>query len=158
MTGPVDAAGSRPSSAHLSAARPSGGPRTGANNFGAAPDAPPPSAGEAARLRWAAEQLESVFINELWKSMRRTVNKTGMFDGPGVRLFEEMLDEERSRAMAAGGGLGLAALLYEQLSAHIQETPPIQSPTASSAVPPTGGAAEDATGAAAVPPNDETEN
>ena len=99
------------------------GIRTAPANFGAAPDAPPASAGEAARLKWAAQQLEAVFINELWKSMRRTVMKSGMFDGPGVRMFEEMLDEERSKAMADGGDLGLAALLYEQLSVHLADAP-----------------------------------
>lgn len=100
------------------------GIRTVGSNFGVAPDAPPATAGEAARLKWAAQQLEAVFINELWKSMRRTVMKSGMFDGPGVRLFEEMLDEERSKAMASAGDLGLAALIYEQLSVHLADAPP----------------------------------
>lgn len=99
------------------------GIRTDAANFGAAPDAPPASAGEAARLKWAAQQLEAVFINELWKSMRRTVMKSGMFDGPGVRLFEEMLDEERSKAMADSGSLGLASLIYQQMSALLLDAP-----------------------------------
>lgn len=123
MTNPIGPAGPQPI--------PTNGPgasrpvvRADAANMGAAPDAPPASAGEAARLQWAAEQLESLFINELWKSMRRTVPQTGMFDGPGVRLFEEMLDEERSRAMAEAGGLGLAAMLYEQLSMHMQDDRP----------------------------------
>lgn len=101
------------------------GPRVGMTadsaNAGVAPDAPPAGAGEAARLQWAAEQLESLFIHELWKGMRRTVMKSGMFDGAGVRLFEEMLDEERSRAMAEAGGVGLAQLIYEQMSAHVDD-------------------------------------
>lgn len=127
MGNAIDPIGSRPMPPNTGASRP--GVRAnvagaGAVNAGAAPDAPPASAGEAARLQWAAEQLESLFINELWKSMRRTVPKTGMFDGAGVRLFEEMLDEERSRAMASAGGLGLAALLYEQLSVHIRDERP----------------------------------
>lgn len=115
----------RPVSADASTVRRAGAraEAAAAANTGPAPDLPPPSAGEAARLQWAAEQLESLFINELWKSMRRTVNKTGMFDGPGVQLFEEMLDEERSKVMARAGGLGLAALLYEQLSQYLPEAP-----------------------------------
>lgn len=113
-------AGYRPATARIT------GIRTDPANFGAAPDAPPVSAGEAARLKWAAQQLEAVFINELWKSMRRTVMKSGMFDGPAVRLFEEMLDEERSKAMAESGSLGLAALIYEQLSVHLANAPPYE--------------------------------
>lgn len=82
---------------------------------------PPVSAGEAARLRWAAEQLEALFLEQLWRGMRRTVMKTGMLDGPGVELFEEMLDQERARAMAAAGTLGLADMVYEQMSRYINE-------------------------------------
>ncbi|MFS8534448.1 MAG: rod-binding protein [Limnochordales bacterium] len=80
---------------------------------------PPVGAGEAARLRWAAEQLEALFLEQLWRGMRRTVIKTGMLDGPGVDLFEEMLDQERARAMAAAGALGLADMVYEQMSRYI---------------------------------------
>lgn len=82
-------------------------------------DEPPRSAGEEVRLRWAAEQLEALFLQELWKSMRSTVPKGGMFDNMAVDLFEEMLDEERSKTMAAAGGIGLAQMIYEQMSAHL---------------------------------------
>lgn len=82
-------------------------------------DVPPPGAGSDARLRWAAEQLEALLVHELMKSMRRTVMKTGMFDGMGVKMFEEMLDEERSKELAAGGGLGLAQLIYDQMAPHV---------------------------------------
>lgn len=123
MADAIGTAGMRPTPRNIPETTRISGIRAGSANFGAAPDAPPLSAGEAARLQWAAEQLESLFINQLWRSMRRTVIRSGMFDGPGVRLFEEMLDEERSRAMANAGGLGLAAMLYEQLSAHLQEEP-----------------------------------
>ena len=82
---------------------------------------PPVGAGEAARLRWAAEQLEALFLEQLWRGMRRTVLKAGMLDGPGVELFEEMLDQERARAMAAAGVLGLADMVYEQMSRYIAD-------------------------------------
>lgn len=90
------------------------------NVAGVGSDVPPAGAG-AARLRWAAEQLEALLVHELLKSMRRTVVKTGMFDGPGVKMFEEMLDEERAGHMAAAGGLGLAQLIYEQMSRHVPD-------------------------------------
>lgn len=82
-------------------------------------DLPPPGTDADTQLRWAAEQMEALLIHELLKSMRRTVMKTGMLDGPGVQLFEEMLDEERSKEMAATGGLGLAQLIYEQMAPHV---------------------------------------
>lgn len=102
----------------LDAAHTTGHDPAAANVAGVGADVPPPAAGEAARLRWAAEQLESLFIHQLLKSMRSTVMKTGMFDGPGVKMFEEMLDEERAQDMARAGGLGLAQLIYEQMSQH----------------------------------------
>lgn len=86
---------------------------------------PPPGAGSDIRLRWAAEQLEALFVHELLKSMRRTVMKAGMFDGLGVKMFEEMLDEERSKEMAAAGGLGLARLIYDQLAPHVPAAPDV---------------------------------
>lgn len=51
--------------------------------------------------------------------MRRTVMKTGMFDSPASNMFEEMLDEERANQMAHDGGMGLADLIYEQMSGHL---------------------------------------
>lgn len=82
-------------------------------------DLPPPSAGEEARLRWAAEQLEALLLHELLKSMRSTVAKTGLFDSQATKMFEEMLDEERAAQMAQAGGIGLADLIYEQMSRHL---------------------------------------
>ncbi|HEY8417933.1 MAG TPA: rod-binding protein [Limnochordales bacterium] len=80
---------------------------------------PPASAGEKARLRWAAQQLEALFLEQLWRGMRRTVMTTGMLDGPGVRMFEELLDQERAVIMAEAGALGLADLIYEQMSQYV---------------------------------------
>jgi len=80
---------------------------------------PPATAGEAARLRWAAEQLEALFLEQLWRGMRRTVMAAGMLDGAGVRMFEEMLDQERAVIMAEAGALGLADLIYEQMSRFV---------------------------------------
>lgn len=86
---------------------------------GMASDMPPPTAGEHARLRWAAEQLESLLIYEMLKSARGTVMKTGLLDSQATKMFEDMLDEERASQMARSGGMGLAELIYEQMSRHL---------------------------------------
>lgn len=81
---------------------------------------PPEGADEAARLAWAARELEAFFLQELWRAMRRSVPEGGLFRGaPGSRMFEEMLDEERSRLMAASDQLGLAALIYERTLPYV---------------------------------------
>ncbi|MBO8142168.1 MAG: rod-binding protein [Firmicutes bacterium] len=79
---------------------------------------PPAGTSEDERLRWAAQQMEALFIEQLWKGMRRTVPRSGMFDGIGTEVFEEMLDQERSRLMAEAGTLGLAKMIYEQMSRY----------------------------------------
>lgn len=81
---------------------------------------PPETADEAVRLAWAARELEAFFIQELWRAMRRSLPEGGLFPAaPGHRMFEEMLDEERSRLMAASSQLGLAALIYERTLPHV---------------------------------------
>jgi len=81
---------------------------------------PPEGVEEAARLAWAARELEAFFLQELWRAMRRSIPQGGLFRGaPGSRMFEEMLDEERSRLMAASNQLGLAALIYERTLPYV---------------------------------------
>lgn len=105
---------------------------------GVSGDVPPPSTDERARLQWAAEQLEALLLHELLKTMRSTIDKADLFDGPGVALFEEMLDEERSKEMAAGGGLGLAQLIYEQMAPDVLLSPDALPADASRTTAPVG--------------------
>lgn len=77
---------------------------------------PPDVRDREARLAWAAREMEAFFIQELWRVMRRSIPEGGLFSSSaGSKVFEEMLDEERSRLMAASGQVGLAALVYEKL-------------------------------------------
>src|SRR5690606_7135898 len=66
---------------------------------------PPPrndAEGRALRLAWAARELETFLVQEVWRSMRKTLPQGGLLSqGPGSQMFEEMLDEERARIMAS---------------------------------------------------------
>jgi len=67
-------------------------------------------------LRKACEELESVFMYQLLRSMRRTVEKCDLFHGGrGEEVYESMLDQELSKSMAGMDDRGLADLLYQQL-------------------------------------------
>jgi flagellar protein FlgJ len=73
---------------------------------------------ERAQIREAAEMFESYFINMMFKNMR-SVN----FDADGFiprgnaeRIFTDMLDEIMSDKAASQGGVGLADMLYAQMT------------------------------------------
>lgn len=75
-------------------------------------------------VREAAAELEGVFMQELMKVMRRTVPKSGLTGGGfGAETYLGMLDEALTREAAAGGGLGLADAIAEQLGASKSDVP-----------------------------------
>lgn len=80
----------------------------------AAPLAPP----RPRDLREATAEFESLFIAQIMQAMRATIPESGLMgSGSGQRMFREMLDQELSRHVALGGGLGIGEVLYRQLTA-----------------------------------------
>lgn len=75
---------------------------------------------EEGALRETAQQFEALFIQMMMKSMRSTVARSELFDSSAIRTFESMQDQELSKEMARSGGIGLADMLVEQLSANRQ--------------------------------------
>ena len=68
------------------------------------------------RLRAACAEMESLFLSHLLKEMRATVEKSGFIDGgQAEEVFTSLLDVEISKKMSAAGGIGLSAILLEQL-------------------------------------------
>ncbi len=71
---------------------------------------------EKEKLTILAKEFESIFMNQMLKTMRATISKSGLIDGGrGEEIFTEMLDEEMSRQMAFSQKDGLSASLVEQL-------------------------------------------
>ncbi len=63
----------------------------------------------------AVEDFEAIFINQLLKSMRSTVEEGTLFHGgSGEKMYAEMMDAEMSKNIAAGGGIGLKGILSSQ--------------------------------------------
>lgn len=84
------------------------------------PGAEPPDA--RARLQQAAQDLEAVFINELFKAMRATAPSQGILSqDPGQELFTGMLDERLSRIHAERAQSELSQALYRQLSRRLPD-------------------------------------
>jgi len=68
------------------------------------------------RLDAACAEMESLFLTHLLKEMRATVEKSGFIDGgQAEEIFTSLLDMELSKKMSAAGGIGLSAILLEQL-------------------------------------------
>ena len=69
-------------------------------------------------LMAAANQFESVFINQLFKALNATVQKDGMFSGGrGEEMFKSMFYEEIAKDIASNPAtsFGFAKQIYEQM-------------------------------------------
>jgi flagellar protein FlgJ len=68
-------------------------------------------------LREACAAFESIFIHYMLQSARKAIPEDGLFDNTHEsRIYKSMMDEQMARAVARGRGVGLGALLYNQLS------------------------------------------
>lgn len=78
-----------------------------------------------ARLKKAAEEFESLFINEMLKTMRKTIVKSEIFhtDEKTEEMYTSMLDCELARDMAKAGGIGLSGVLTRQLGLFEDSVP-----------------------------------
>ncbi len=74
------------------------------------------------RLKKASNDLEGVFINELFKAMRETVPEDGILsEDPGKDMFTGMMDEKLAQLQAEKSHGGIGDALYRQLSRKLPE-------------------------------------
>ena len=77
------------------------------------------------KLKQACAAMESLFLHQLMKEMRRTIPKSGFISGgKGEEIFTDMLDYQRAQEITANQGMGIAEMLEKQLSATISHTEP----------------------------------
>lgn len=74
------------------------------------------------QLRKACENFEAVFISKLWKEMKSTVPKEGYLHSKQEDQYMAMFDRDFAEKMAQSGGIGLADMIYDQLSQKLKET------------------------------------
>ena len=72
----------------------------------------------------AAVQFESVFMQMMVKSMRDATPKAQDLSGSGGETFTAMLDSQFASRLAGRPG-GLAQMLEQQLTRHLQNLPPV---------------------------------
>lgn len=84
--------------------------------------------------RRAASQFEALFMQQLLKSMRAAMPKSGMFDGPGHEIYTGMLDSQLAQVMAGKKG-GLADIIAKQITRHMDAAGRAQAGHAAAQVP-----------------------
>lgn len=72
---------------------------------------------EDEKLKEMCNEFEKYFLQQVYKSMKKTVNYDNWLlnGGQGEEIFSEILEEKYIDAAVAQGGVGLAQKLYEQL-------------------------------------------
>jgi len=79
--------------------------------------------GAQEELRHACQMLEAHFLSWLLREMRATIPRSGLLPyGPAEETYEFLLDDALSRAIAQGGGFGLARMVEAQLSQRLAAT------------------------------------
>lgn len=68
-------------------------------------------------IKEAAQQLEAMFLYQLFSQMRKTVPEGTLFGGEKLagNIFQGMFDQEVSVQAALNGGTGLAEIIYQQM-------------------------------------------
>lgn len=68
------------------------------------------------KLRESCEGFESIFIQKMWEEMRKTLPKSTLLHGKEEQFWQGMYDQELAKKMTSAGGIGLADMMYAQLS------------------------------------------
>ncbi|MBN1685488.1 MAG: rod-binding protein [Spirochaetales bacterium] len=68
-------------------------------------------------LHRACQDFEAIFVKQMLKSMKGTINKSGFLDGGfAEEVYDDMLYDEYADKMVTSAGFGIADTLYNQLS------------------------------------------
>jgi peptidoglycan hydrolase FlgJ len=103
-----------------------------------APTAPVASApGEDPKLRKVAQQMEGVFVQELYKAMRATVpqNDGVVGGGAGEEMFTGLMDQYLATETPHAWGRGLGEAIYEHLRGRIAREGAAAAPGAAADAP-----------------------
>ncbi len=73
------------------------------------------------RLKQACQDFEAVFMNNMWQKMRATVPKAGYLHSRYEDQYVSMFDHEMSKKFASAGGIGLADMMFSQLSEKLAQ-------------------------------------
>jgi len=85
------------------------------------------SSGDEKRLLQACQDMESVLVSKVLNSMRQTIPKSGWLgDSLAMDIFESMLFDEYAKLISQSNTLGIADIMYRQLSERISPSQPVE--------------------------------
>jgi flagellar protein FlgJ len=77
------------------------------------------------KLKKACLEFETFFVGMMLKSMRQTLPGDNFLSAaPGKDVYQSMFDEELSRTIARGGGIGLGKRMADLLLRHERSRSP----------------------------------
>ncbi len=75
---------------------------------------------ENRELREVCEEFESIFVKMMLDSMRKTLSDNTLIPkNAGEKLFEDQLYDEYSKKISREANLGIAEMMYNQLSSKV---------------------------------------
>jgi peptidoglycan hydrolase FlgJ len=74
---------------------------------------------EKKALMEACQGFETILLAKLWQQMRSTIPKEGSLHGNQEEFYLSMFDHEVANSLAAGKGVGIARMMYEQLGERL---------------------------------------
>jgi len=77
---------------------------------------------EKSKLKEACRQFEAIFIEYMLKTMRKSIPKSSLFKREHAeQIYTSLFDEKVAEKVAEAKGLGLADMLYKELSKFIAD-------------------------------------
>ena len=68
-----------------------------------------------AALEDVAAQFESIFLQQMLKSMRDATVKSDLFESSQMETYQSMADQQLAVQLSEQGGIGLARMMVEQM-------------------------------------------
>ncbi len=73
--------------------------------------------GDETAIRKFSQDFEALFVQRMMKEMRKSIPKGGLMDKSlSMEWFEEMFDQAVAKEVTAGEGIGMAQVIYDQLT------------------------------------------
>jgi peptidoglycan hydrolase FlgJ len=74
-------------------------------------------------LKSACNDFEGIMLGMMYKEMKATIQKSDLMpEDSGTDIYDSMLDDQLMNEVSKSGGIGLAEVLYKQLSKNLDST------------------------------------